>query len=62
MVSIGIYVMNPSVLGELAENTFQNLPDYIPQLAKSGAGSAAIFTKDTGSTSVASRDAALGRN
>ena len=37
LVSTGIYVMNPSVLTTLADNTFLNLPDYITSLHKSGA-------------------------
>lgn len=37
LVSTGIYVMNPSVLTFLPDNTFFNLPDYITLLKKSGA-------------------------
>ena len=37
MVSMGVYVMSPTVLPYLAENTFLNLPDYITLLKRSGA-------------------------
>jgi NDP-sugar pyrophosphorylase family protein len=37
LVSMGVYVMNPNVLGVLPEKTFLNLPDYVTSLARSGA-------------------------
>jgi NDP-sugar pyrophosphorylase family protein len=36
LVSMGIYVMNPSVLALLPDNTFLNLPDFVVSLKRAG--------------------------